>query len=217
MIDFAKARRMMVDGQIRPSDVTDHSVIEAMGEVPRERFVPDALADVAYLDRDLPVDPKRALLKPMVIARMVQALDLRASDKVLDVAGGTGYTAAILARLAGSVVALEDDAARVQRCAELTRALGASPVTAVYGPLDAGWPALTPYDAIIINGACEVEPQKLLRQLGNGGRLVGIFGTAPATKVTLYRVDDGEIGYRPLFNAAAPLLPAFAKAPAFVF
>jgi len=217
MIDFAKARRMMVDGQIRPSDVTDHGVIAAMGEVPRERFVPDDLAAVAYLDRDIPVDPKRSLLKPMVIARMVQALELRDGAKVLDVAGGTGYTAAILARLAGSVVALEDDAARSRRCGELVRALGATNVTTVSGPLDAGWPALAPYDAIIINGACEVEPQTLLRQLGNGGRLVGVFGTAPATKATLYRVDNGEIGYRPLFSAAAPLLPVFAKAPAFVF
>jgi len=215
MIDFATARRMMVDGQIRPSDVTDLALIAAMGEVPRERFVPPELADVAYLDRDLPVDPKRALLSPMVIARMVQALELKSDDTVLDVAGGTGYTAAILARLAGRVVALEDDPVRVKRCAELTHALGN--VTAVDGPLDAGWPARAPYDAIIIDGACEVEPQVLLRQLANGGRLVGVFGTAPATKATLYRVDNGEIGYRPLFNAAAPLLPTFAKAPAFVF
>jgi protein-L-isoaspartate(D-aspartate) O-methyltransferase len=217
MIDLAKARRMMVDGQVRPSDMTDHAVIAAMGEVPRERFVPDDLAAVAYLDRDVPVDPKRSLLKPMVIARMVQALELKDGSKVLDVAGGTGYTAAILARLAGSVVALEDDAARTKRCGELAREFGATNVTAVSGPLDAGWPALAPYDAIIVNGACEVEPQTLLRQLGDGGRLAVIFGTAPATKAMLYRVDNGEIGYRPLFNAAAPLLPVFAKVSAFTF
>jgi protein-L-isoaspartate(D-aspartate) O-methyltransferase len=217
MIDFAQARRMMVDGQIRPSDVTDRAVIGAMLDVPRERFVPEDLADVAYLDRDLPIDPKRSLLKPIVIARMVQALELKDSDKVLDVGGGLGYTAAILARLAGSVVALEDDAARSERCAELVRAGGATNVSAVNGPLDTGWPALAQYDAILINGTCEVEPQTLLRQLGNGGRLVGIFGTAPATKAMLYRIDNGEIGYRPLFNAAAPLLPAFAKLPAFAF
>jgi len=217
MTDFVQARRMMVDGQIRPSDMTDLDVIDAMGEVPRERFVPPDLVDVAYLDRDLPIDAQRALLKPMVIARMVQALELKPGDKVLDVAGGTGYTAAILARLAGSVVALEDDPTRTKRCAELARDLGATHVSAVAGPLDAGWPALAPYDAIIINGTCEVEPQVLLRQLANGGRLVGIFGSAPATKAMVYRMDNGEIGYRPLFNAAAPLLPAFAKAPAFVF
>jgi protein-L-isoaspartate(D-aspartate) O-methyltransferase len=217
MTDFAKARRMMVDGQIRPSDVTDLDVVAAMGEVPRERFVPADLANVAYLDRDLPVDSQRALLKPMVIARMVQALDLKAGDKVLDVAGGSGYTAAILARLADRVVALEDDPVRSKRCAELTGELGATQVTAVSGPLDAGWPALAPYDAIIINGTCEVEPQTLLRQLANGGRLVCVFGSAPATKAMVYRMDNGEIGYRPLFNAAAPLLPAFAKVPAFVF
>ncbi len=217
MTDFAKARRMMVDGQLRPSEVADREVIAAMQEVPRERFVSADLVDVAYLDRDVAVDPKRALLKPMVIARLIQALETKAHEKVLDVGGGTGYAAAILARLAGSVVALEDDPARVKRCGELARALGAANVTPVCGPLDAGWPALGPYDAIMINGACEVEPHDLLRQLGEGGRLVGIFGSGPDMKATLYRKDNGEIGHRSLFNAAAPILPVFAKVPAFVF
>ncbi len=217
MIDYAQARRMMVDGQIRPNGVTDLDVIAAMLEVPRERFVAPGLEALAYLDREVPADPKRALLKPMVVARLIQALELTATDKVLDVAGGSGYPAAVLARLAGSVVALEDEAARAKRCGELARGLGASNVTAVDGPLDAGWPALAPYDAILINGRCEVEPQTLLRQLGNGGRLAGIFGTGPDAKAMLYRMDNGEVGGRALFDAAAPLLAAFAKPPAFVF
>lgn len=217
MIDFAQARRMMVDGQLRPNGVTDLDLVAAVLEVPRERFVAPGLEALAYLDRDIPADPKRVLLKPMVVGRLIQALEINATDKVLDVAGGSGYAAAVMARLAGTVVALEDEPTRVKRCAELARELGAANVTAVQGPLDAGWPALAPYDAILINGRCEVEPQVLLRQLGNGGRLACIFGSGPDAKAILYRMDRGEIGGRPLFDAAAPLIPAFAKPPEFAF
>src|SRR5690348_3225920 len=112
MIDFTQARRMMVDGQVRPSDVTNRELLAAFLAVPRERFVPPDLASVAYLDRDLFIDRKRALLKPMVLARLIQAADVQASDRVLDVACGTGYASAILARLAAGVTALEEDAER---------------------------------------------------------------------------------------------------------
>jgi protein-L-isoaspartate(D-aspartate) O-methyltransferase len=217
MIDFANARRMMVDGQIRPSDVTDRDLIAAMLEVPRERFVPPALASVAYLDRDLPVDGQRMLLKTMVLARLIQAAEVGTDDRVLDVACGTGYSSAILARLAAAVVALEDDAARVRRCAETFAQLGIANVTTVCGPLDAGWPALAPYGVILVNGAFEVEPHELFGQLKEGGRLVGILGGGHAGKAMLYRKDRGEIGGRILFDASAPALPAFRKAPAFVF
>ena len=217
MIDFAQARRTMVDGQLRPNGVTDLDLVAAVLEVPRERFVAPGLEALAYLDRDIPADPKRVLLKPMVVGRLIQALEINATHKVLDVAGGSGYAASVMARLAGTVVALEDEPTRVKRCAELARELGADNVTAVQGPLDAGWPALAPYDAILINGRCEVEPQVLLRQLGNGGRLACIFGGGPDAKAILYRMDRGEIGGRPLFDAAAPLIPAFAKPPEFAF
>ena len=176
MIDFANARRMMVDGQIRPSDVTDRDLIAAMLAVPRERFVPPELASVAYLDRDLPVDDRRMLLKPMVLARLIQAAEVGADDRVLDVACGTGYSSAILARLAAMVVALEDDPARERRCAKTLAQLGIPNVTTVCGPLDAGWSALAPYDVILVNGAFEVEPQELFAQLKEGGRLVGVLG-----------------------------------------
>jgi len=217
MSDYTTARRMMVDCQLRPSDVTDREVLDAMLEIPRERFVPAALASVAYLDRDLPVDPKRALLKPMVMARMIQAADIRTRDRVLDVACGTGYSSAILARLAAAVTALDDDAERSHRCGDTLAQLGAGKVTAVCGPLDAGWPAGAPYDVILVNGACETEPRGLIGQLGEGGRLVAVMGTGPDGKATLFRKDRGEVGSRTLFDAAAPALPVFAKAPAFVF
>jgi protein-L-isoaspartate(D-aspartate) O-methyltransferase len=217
MTDFANARRMMVDGQIRPADITNPNVTSAMLEVPRERFVPPAQAGLAYLDRDIPIDDRRALLKPMVLARMVQALDIAPGERALDVAGGTGYSSAILARLAGAVVALEDDAARSKRCGEVIAALGIGNVTPVVGPLNAGWPARAPHDVILVNGACEVEPRDLLSQLNEGGRLVAIIGVGPDGKVILYRKDRGELGCRTLFDANGPALAAFAKAPAFVF
>ena len=217
MIDFANARRMMVDGQIRTNDVTDRDLIAAMLDVPRERFVPPAQASVAYLDRDLPLDDRRMLLKPMVLARLIQAADVGADDRVLDVAGGTGYSSALLARLGAAVVALEDDAARARRCGETLAQLGIANVTTGGGPLDAGWPALAPYDVILVNGAFEVEPHGLFGQLKEGGRLVGILGGSPAGKAMLYRKDRGEIGGRTLFDASAPVLPAFRQAPAFVF
>jgi protein-L-isoaspartate(D-aspartate) O-methyltransferase len=217
MIDSMQARRTMVDCQIRPSDVTDRELLAAFLEIARERFAPADLASVAYLDRDLFVDPKRALLKPMVLARLIQAADVSAGDRVLDVACGTGYSSAILARLAAAVTALEDDAERSRRCGDILTQVGAGNVAAVCGPLDAGWPAGAPYDVILVNGACETEPRGLLRQLNEGGRLVAVMGSGPDGKATLFRRDRAEIGGRTLFDAAAPALPAFAKAPAFVF
>jgi protein-L-isoaspartate(D-aspartate) O-methyltransferase len=219
MIDFAQARRMMVDCQVRPSDVTDRDLLAAMLDVPRERFAPDALASVAYLDRDIPIDGKRAMLKPMVLARLIQAAQVDAGARVLDVACGSGYSSAILARLAASVVSLEDDAARGRRCGEILAGAGlaVANVTIASGALDAGWPTLAPYDVILVNGSIEVEPQGLFAQLKDGGRLVTVFGAGPDGRAMLYRKDRGEIGSRPLFDAAAPVLPSFTRAPAFTF
>ena len=217
MTDFAQARRMMVDGQIRPADVNDRDLIAAMLEVPRERFVPDALAPVAYLDREIAVDPQRALLRPALLARMIHAAEIGAGDSVLDVACGTGYSSAILARLAGKVVALEDDATRTGRCRDILTSLGVNNVTAVTGPLDGGWAAAAPYDVILVDGALAIEPHGLFGQLKEGGRLVAVFGTGPDGKAKLFRKDRGEMGGRTLFDAAAPVLLSFTKAPAFVF
>ena len=217
MIDFAQARRMMVDGQVRPSDVTDRDLLAAMLDVPRERFASDAVASVAYLDRDIAIDPTRAMLRPMLLARLIQAAQIGPGDHVLEVACGSGYASAILARLAARVVALEDDAARARRCGEVLQGLGVASVTVVSGPLDAGWPALAPYDVILVNGAVEVEPQGLLGQLKDGGRLLAVCGAGPDGRAMLYRKDRGEIGSRTLFDAAAPVLRSFTRAPAFTF
>ena len=223
MTDFAAARRMMVDGQVRTSDVTDLRIVAAMLELPRERFVPEGKADLAYLDFDIAVkeasagEPARRLLKPMVLAKMVQAAEVEASDHVLDVGCATGYSSALLSRLARSVVALEEDEALARLAPENLKAVGAANVTVVTAPLTEGWPAAAPYDVIFVNGATEIVPQELARQLKAGGRLVAVLGRAPASQAMLYRRVGGDISGWPIFDAAAPVLPGFVAPPAFVF
>jgi protein-L-isoaspartate(D-aspartate) O-methyltransferase len=223
MTDFAAARRMMVDGQVRTSDVTDPRIIAAMLELPRERFVPQANADLAYLDFDVPAaeaergKPARRLLKPMVLAKLVQAAAVAASDHVLDVGCASGYSSALLARLARSVIALEEDEALVRLAQENLKAVGADNVTVVAGPLTQGWQGGAPYDVIFLNGATEIAPDALCHQLKAGGRLVAVVGRAPTSQAILYRSVGGEVSGWPIFDAAAPLLPGFAAPPAFVF
>jgi protein-L-isoaspartate(D-aspartate) O-methyltransferase len=216
MADFATLRRMMVDGQIRTADVTDRHLIQAMLDVPRERFVPAAQSGLAYLDLDLPAgDGARRLLKPMVLAKMLQALELSADQRVLDVGCATGYAAAVLARLCASVVALEElPGLAAQARANLA---GAGGVEVVEGRLADGCAARAPYDAILVEGAVELDPDRLCRQLADGGRLICIRGAGPATKVTLYRRDADDITPRTIFDAAGPSLPGFAKPAAFAF
>jgi protein-L-isoaspartate(D-aspartate) O-methyltransferase len=220
MIDFAAARRMMVDGQVRTSDVTDPRIIAAMLAIPRERFVPNRKADLAYLDLDLAVThgvPARHLLKPMVLAKMIQAADIHETDSVLDVGGATGYSAAVLSRLAATVTALETDPALAEQAKANVHEFGAGNVSVATGDLPAGWRSAAPYDVILVNGSAEEPPKELLRQLKDGGRLVVVLGSGPAAKAMLYRASGADVSGLPIFDANAPLLPGFAKAPAFVF
>jgi len=223
MIDFPAARRHMVDGQVRTADVFDHELIAALLEVPRERFVPEGKMDLAYLDRDLELGgtgsgrPLRYLLKPMVLARLIQAAGVRARDHVLDLGCATGYSTAVLARLARSVVGCEEDPELAETARRALAALGVGNATIECGPLPAGAPGHGPYDVILVNGATELVPQGLFGQLKDGGRLVCVFGPPPAGKAMLYLSEHGDVSGRPVFDAAAPLLPGFVKPPAFVF
>jgi protein-L-isoaspartate(D-aspartate) O-methyltransferase len=216
MFDAAIARRMMVDGQIRTADVTDLDLLAAMQDVPRERFVPPALAEQAYVDGDLALGNGRALVKPMVLAKLIQAVRVRSEDHVLDIGCGTGYSSAVLARLAGSVVALEEDEALARHAKENLAAMDERVVVAT-GPLIAGWPAAAPYDVIFLNGATEIVPEGLGKQLKPGGRLACIFRRAPTGKAMIYRPIEGQLVGRPAFDAVASLLPGFVAPPAFVF
>jgi protein-L-isoaspartate(D-aspartate) O-methyltransferase len=223
MLDFAAARRAMVDSQVRTSDVTDLHISAAMLELPRERFVAQSGADLAYADLDVPVaggkpgEPVRRLLKPMVLAKLVQAAAVKADDHVLDVGCATGYSAALLARLARSVVALEEDPSLAKLAGENLAAVGARNVTVVTGPLTQGWPAAAPYDVIFVDGAVETVPDALCSELKDGGRLVAVVGGAPAGRAMVYRSVRGDVSGWPVFDASAPLLPGFAAPPAFVF
>ena len=223
MSDFVTMRRMMVDGQIRTADVTDSSIIDAFMKLPRERFLPDRVAALAYLDIDLPVgEPAngvapRRLLKPMVLAKMVQALELQEGARVLDVGCATGYAAALLAELGCSVVALEQDPGLERQARAAVAAMDIRNVEVISGKLPEGWLPGAPYDSILIEGAVDMPPDRLCAQLRDGGRLVCIQGAGPATQATLYRRDLDDVSARPIFDAAAPVLPGFAKPAAFVF
>lgn len=216
-MDYARARRTMVDNQVRPADVTDHRIIAALLEVPRERFVAPSRQAVAYLDIDAPAadGSARMLLKPIVFGKLLQAAGIKETERVLDVGCATGYSAAVLARLAGQVVALEQDAALARSAASNLAGIGN--VTVVTGPLAGGWPQGGPYDVILLEGRSEVAPEPLCRQLADNGRLLVVIGNAPMGKAAIYSKAGPHVTMVPLFDAGAPVLPGFVKPPEFVF
>jgi protein-L-isoaspartate(D-aspartate) O-methyltransferase len=217
MFDAANARRLMVEGQIRTADVTDTAVLDAMQTLPRERFLPPALAQLAYLDGDIPVRRGRTLLRPMVLAKLVQAARIDRDDRVLDLGCATGYSAALISRLAGSVVALEEDAELARQAKETLTSVGATNVEVVTGPLTAGWPAGGPYDLIFLDGATEIAPDALGPQLKPEGCVVGVYSPTAASKATMFHFIEGRMVGRPVFDAAARVLPGFSAPPQFVF
>ncbi len=217
-MDFATARRKMVDNQVRPNEVTDLRLVAAMLEIPRERFVPAERAATAYMDGNVALDDAgRVLLEPMVVGRLIQTADVKDTDHVLDVACASGYSSAILSRLAGSVVALEEDPNLADQAARNLKELGVANAKIVSGPLDAGWSVEAPYDLVLVNGAVEYVPESLLAQVKEGGRLLAIVGGAPVGEAMIYRNAAGDVSSRPVFDATAPVLPGFAKPKSFVF
>jgi protein-L-isoaspartate(D-aspartate) O-methyltransferase len=223
MTDFATARATMVDTQIRTEGVTDHDVLQAMEDIPRERFVPPRLRPFAYIDDDLEIKaptgeaPARYLIRPAPLARLIQAADVSQSDFALVVGGPTGYAAAILARLAGSVVALESDEELSASASATLVDLGIDNVAVVTGPLEAGYPSEGPYDVILLTGAVETVPRPLFEQLKEGGRLVAVMGYGRAAPATVFMRTDNDFGARPVFDAYLPRLPGFEKPKSFVF
>jgi protein-L-isoaspartate(D-aspartate) O-methyltransferase len=210
------ARFNMIETQIRPSAVTDARVLAAMGAVPRERFVPSAKKALAYADVPVEVSHGRFLLDPRSFAKLLQLARVTADDKVLDVGCATGYSAAVLARMGGQVVALEQDADLVRVASDLLAgAVGRVEVT--QGALIEGFKSVAPYDVIVVEGAIEQTPETLLGQLAEGGRLVTVMREGGQARAWLFLKDHGGIGRRPDFDADVPLLAGFKKALGFVF
>jgi protein-L-isoaspartate(D-aspartate) O-methyltransferase len=223
MVDFRTARRAMVDGQVRTNDVTHLGLIAAMLDIPREAFVPEGRSALAYMDRDIVIadatatEPARHLMKPVVLARLIQAADPRPQDRVLVLGAGSGYAAAVMSRLAATVIALEPNGSLVQQARSVLSALGSRNVTVVQGPLAEGAPVSGPYDVIVIDGGVEIIPEDLCGQLSPHGRLVAVVGAGPIGKATLFQAINGKFSGRALFDANAPMLPGFNAAPEFVF
>lgn len=219
MTDFALARRNMIDGQLRPNRVTNAQLLVALSEVPRERFLPEALRSVAYADDDVPLGNGRFLLEPMVLARLIQSLQSRPDDRVLVVASGRGYGAALLARLVNSVVAVESDPALAAAADQVAKELGLANVRQAVGDLEAGAAASGPYDAILIEGAVRQVPRAIFDQLAEGGRLAtvvaGVGGVSGAAQ--LFVKEGGIVSGRPLFDAGTPILPGFTPPARFTF
>lgn len=219
MSDFATARQNMVDCQVRPSDVTDLRIIDAMLAVPREAFVPADKQAIAYLDLDIDVGTatKRHLIQPAVLARMLQAAAITASDRVLVVGCATGYSAAVIAHFAQDVFATEPDSGLAATAKDNFARLGLANVSVSAAQPAAGDAANASYDVIVVDGATEVEPQGLYEQLKMGGRLVGVFANRQPPRATLVARSPADFGSRALFDANAPVLPGLERVPAFVF
>ena len=221
-------RRTMVECQIKTFDVTDPALLARMLEVPRELFLPVELAPLAYSDAGLQIKPgkpgqaPRFLLPPLVLARLIQGAEVLPSDKVLDLASATGYSAALLAGLADAVVALESDHALLEQTRSNLDRAGLTEVRTILGPLAAGAPSEAPFDVIFINGGVEANLEQLCAQLKEGGRLLAIQRLPDgqsgwASKAVRYEKIDGATGYRILFDAWTPVLEPFCMGEKFTF
>lgn len=216
-MDFSRARRTMVDNQLRTSGITDWRILDAMNRIPRERFVPDTQAAFAYSDEPIGLSAERTLASPADFARMVQLAEVGSQDVVLDVACGTGYSTAVLSLLSNAVVALESDAVLAGRANDVLSDLDIGNAAAVAGPIAEGVAKEAPFDVIIIEGAVDVVPPALFAQLRDGGRLVAVLGSGNAAVANLFIKTGNDVAPQPSFNASIPVLGRFAETPAFVF
>ncbi len=223
MNDYAVARHNMVESQIRPNQVTDARLLRAMRDIPRESFVPASLRPLAYMEEEIPVAPprqgrpQRSLVSPMPLARMIQLAEIRPDHLVLDVGCTTGYSTAILSRLADSVVGLECDEGLAERAGQTLMELEVDNAAVVSGFLPDGYASEGPYDAIFLNGAVPMVPDSLMSQLKDDGRLVTIVAVRNFGQATLFRNGAGHVNQRPAFDASGPALPGFELEKEFVF
>lgn len=209
--DYSLRRTMMVDTQVRPSDVTRFPIIEAMLSVPRELHVPAAQREAAYAGKNLPFAPRRVLLEPRTMAKLLEGLDIRQTDVVLDVGCGLGYSTAVIARLASFVVAVEEDEALATEAQVILSECGVDNAAVFTAPLAEGSARNGPYDAIMLQGAVEQVPDAIVAQLNDGGRIGCIFAEGSLGVARIGHKRDGRVAWRYAFNAGAPILPGFEK------
>ncbi|SCM67441.1 protein-L-isoaspartate O-methyltransferase family protein [Donghicola eburneus] len=214
MTDFANRRTMMVDTQVRPSDVTKFNVIEAMLAVPREVYVPEARKEAAYMGENIELAADRVVLEPRTTGKLLDALDIQPDELVLDLGCAYGYSAAVIAHLAEAVIAVEAEDFAKEAEANLSQN-GVDNVAVVEGELAAGAAKHGPYDVIVIEGGVEELPTAIADQLKEGGRIGCIFQEGALGTVKIGYKLDGLINWRYSFNAGAPVLKGFAKQPSF--
>lgn len=215
MPDYTARRTMMVDTQVRPSDVTKFPIIDAMLSVKREAFVPRNMREAAYMGENLDMGGSRVMLEPRTLAKALDALDIRQDELVLDVGCALGYSTAVIARMAELVVGVEDDEALAQEAQTVLLDQGADNAVVHHGPLTEGAAEHGPYDVIMIEGAVEHLPAALTDQLKEGGRIACLFMEGALGVVRIgYKIDD-DISWRFSFNAGAPVMPGFEKHAAF--
>lgn len=217
MTDFSARRVMMVDTQVRPSDVTKFPIIDAMLSVPREAFVPRDKREAAYMGENLVLQQGRVVLEPRTLAKLLDALDIQPDEMVLDLGCGLGYSAAVLARLADAVVAVEEDEAMAAEAQHRLSQASVDNAAVIVGPLAAGAAKHGPYDVITVQGGVEVIPPALLAQLKDGGRIAAVFMEGALGVARVGYKSDGKVSWRFVFNASAPVLPGFALSGGFSF
>ena len=211
MTDFSARRTMMVDTQVRPSDVTKFPIIEAMLSVPREDFVPASQREAAYMGENIELSDNRVILEPRTLAKMLDVLDIGQDELVLDIGAGYGYSSAVIAHMAQAVVALEEDNAMVEEAKDALVAANADNVVIEHGSLVAGAAEHGPYDVIIIQGGVSHLPQAIISQLKEGGRIACLFMEDALGEVRIgYKMDE-HVSWRRSFNAGAPVLNGFER------
>ena len=215
MIDFQSRRVMMVDTQVRPSDVTKFPIIDAMLSVPREVYVPRDKREAAYMGENIALRPGRVVLEPRTLAKLLDALDIQPDEMVLDLGCGLGYSTAVVARLADAVVAVEEDEGMAAEAEQTLSHEAVDNAAVIVGPLSEGAAKHAPYDVITIQGGVEEVPAVLLAQLKDGGRIGALFMEGALGVARVGYKSDGRISWRFAFNASAPVLPGFAKQRAF--
>ena len=212
---YTTRRTMMVDNQVRPSDVTKFPIIDAMLSVPRELFVPREQAEAAYISENVLIAPGRVVLEPRTLGKLLDAINIEGNELVLDIGAGYGYSSALVARMAEAVIAVEEDEALAEEAQTILSDQGADNVVVYAGPLTDGAAQHGPYDAILIQGGVEQVPDSLLDQLKEGGRIGCVFMEGALGVARIGYKIDGDITWRFAFNASAPVLPGFAKEAAF--